>query len=69
MTPDCPLTPRQIGIIANLADGQVRKQIATQLGVSESAVCIQIREAADRAKVSRKDAVLVATAIRKGWIV
>lgn len=62
-----PLDEKEVTIVSKLAAGEVRKEIASSFGVSESAVCQRIRIIADIMRVPRKDAAIVAKALREGW--
>ena len=64
---ECPLTWREIEIIALLAGGLAWKVVGRQLGLSSGQVEWIVREA--KRKTGSKTVVeLVATALRKGWI-
>ena len=64
---ECPLTWREIEIIALLADGMAWKVVGRHLGVKTGSVEWIVREA--KRKTGSKTVVeLVATALRKGWI-
>lgn len=62
-----PLNDKETQIVKMLADGDVRKEIASTFGVSEAAICQRIRLMADIMRVPRKDAAIVAKALREGW--
>lgn len=61
------LSPRELEIVALIADGHENKQIARRLGISETTVKTHLRSAFERLGVtSRSEA--VATALRHGLI-
>lgn len=64
----CPLDSTDKEIIKMLSDGLCRKEIAESYHVSESAICQRIQSASKILRIPRKDAALVATAFRNGWV-
>jgi DNA-binding NarL/FixJ family response regulator len=63
----CPLTPRELEVLAELADGKVYKQIALALSVSVSTVRSHLHNVYHKlGAVDRAQAVLLAR--RYGWL-
>jgi DNA-binding NarL/FixJ family response regulator len=62
-----PLTIRQFQVIQALARGMADKEIAAQLGISETAVRMHVRAAEARLE-ARNRAQAVARAVRQGLI-
>lgn len=61
------LTPHQLLILQQVADGNSNKEIAEGLGVSEETVKTHIRRILDRTGAKNR-ANAVAEGLRKGWI-
>jgi two-component system response regulator DesR len=63
----CPLTPRELEVLAELAAGRVYKQIADALGVAVSTVRNHLHHAYKKLDaVDRTQAVLIAA--EHGWL-
>ncbi|HEV3045934.1 MAG TPA: HDOD domain-containing protein [Solirubrobacteraceae bacterium] len=64
---DCPLTERELGLLRQLAEGSVYKQIAQQLGLSASTIRTHLHNIYGKlGVVNRAQAVLVAS--ERGWL-
>ena len=64
----CPLKPTEVEILQKIADGFILKQIAHQIGISESAVSLRMERARQRVNGGNTTVAFVATALRCGWI-
>jgi LuxR family transcriptional regulator len=64
----CPLKPAEVEILQKIADGFILKQIAHQIGISESAVSLRMERARQRVNGGNTTVAFVATALRCGWI-
>lgn len=65
--PSCPLTPRERGIVALLADGYAALNIAARLGLSHATIRNHIQNILRKLGVhSQVEA--VALALRRGWV-
>ena len=68
MTELCPMTEKEIAVIKKLAIGLTRQEIAEAMRVSNVSVCHLVTDICRKAGIKRRDTLLVATAIRNGWI-
>lgn len=64
----CPLKPAEVEILQKIADGLILKQIAHQIGISESAISLRMERARQRVNGGNTTVAFVATALRCGWI-
>lgn len=67
MSPNCPLTTRELECVRGIADGGSQKSVARDLGISPHVVGSYLEKARFRTQIGTT-AGLVALAIRKGWI-
>ncbi len=65
---NCPLKSVEVEILQKIADGFILKQIAHEIGISESAVSLRMERARQRVSGGNTTVAFVATAIRCGWI-
>lgn len=63
----CPLTNRQVEIVRELSEGNRRKMIAYNFGVSLPSIHNWLKHARELSR-TETDEQLVAKAIREGWI-
>jgi DNA-binding NarL/FixJ family response regulator len=66
----CPLTERQIEVLQHIAEGLTSEQTAETLGVSKSTITHHLQEIRMRLTLGTRisQALLVAIAMREGWI-
>lgn len=65
---DCPLTDKELRVIALRGQGCKRGEISEMLGVSESAINSRLEKAAQRIPGCKNQMHAMAIAIRAGWV-
>jgi DNA-binding NarL/FixJ family response regulator len=67
LEPDDLLSDRERAVLALMAEGMVKKEIADKLGISEHTVTTYLRRVYDKLHVNTNTAA-VAAAVRRGWV-
>lgn len=68
MNAPCPLSEKDLQLVRNLAEGKTRKDLSADMRVSAVMICRWVGDMCRKAGIKRRDTLLVATAIRNGWI-
>ncbi|HEU5318369.1 MAG TPA: LuxR C-terminal-related transcriptional regulator [Chloroflexota bacterium] len=65
--PECPLTPREMEILAEVAEGNSNRVIGLRLGISEQTVKNHLAKVLQRLRAPDRTAAVV-IALRNGWL-
>ena len=66
-TPPCPLTERELEILADVAEGYSNRSIGVRLGISEQTVKNHLAKVLQRLNVPDRTAAVVLS-LRNGWL-
>ena len=66
-TEPCPLTPRELEILAGVAEGCSNRTVGEQLGISEQTVKNHLAKVLQRLRAPDRTAAVV-IALRQGWL-
>ena len=66
-TPPCPLTRRELQILADVAEGYSNRTIGTRLGISEQTVKNHLAKVLQRLQAPDRTAAVVIS-LRNGWL-
>ena len=67
MRPECPLTPREMEILGEVAEGNSNRVIGLRLGISEQTVKNHLAKVLQRLRAPDRTAAVV-IALRNGWL-